>query len=159
MRVYERGSGLLVAERAAVPRSVADALRRLDPRLELRQERDEAWQAFVWRVFVAQPDRPSVWLFDWREETGDGGSRPLPLSHGLVEEAAARRLGSRRPVEDPLEANDRRAEAERRQDVAEHLALAEEAERRGRRQAVLPRSRGLYLSRARARARARGEAA
>jgi hypothetical protein len=153
MLVHQRKGGLLVAEQAAVPREIASALRRVDPRLELRQEIDRRYHSYLWRVFVTVPDRPSVWLFDWREEMGDPLSRPRPLSHGIVSEASERRLGSRRAPGDPLAAND--AERERDNREAEELfeTAADEARRRNGRLPALHRSPGLRRSRDRARSR------
>lgn len=155
MRVHARGSGLLVAEQAAVPRRVADQLRRLDERLELRCELDERHQSHLWRVFASQGDRPSVWIFDWREDMEDTESRPRPLSSSIVDEAASRRLGSRRTFEDPLAANDREREIDDRE--ADEIAdeAAREAIRRGKRSSPVHRS--VRLRMARDKARARGE--
>lgn len=155
MHVHARGSGLLVAEQAAAPREIAEQLRRLDRRLELRQKVDHRHKAFVWEVYVAQQDRPSVWLFSWRENPDDAGSRPRPLSSAIVDEAASRSLNSRRPVIDPLAENDRLRERQEQDELADaETAAAEAARRHGRLPAFHP-SRALYL--ARCKARARGE--
>lgn len=151
MRYYARGSGLLVPEQPAVPREVADHLRRLDDRLELRQEIDHRHQRWVWRVFVGQNDRPSVWLFDWRENIDDSESPPLPLSASIVDEARSRDLNSRRPRLDADALN--QLERERDEQEADEIAREAAREAARRRDPVFHRSRALQLSRARARAR------
>lgn len=153
--LHRRSSGLLVPERAAAPREIADQLLRLAPPvLELRQEVDERHQMYVWRVFAAVPDRPSAWLFDWRENLDDPTSRPRPLSSALVDEAASRKRGeSRRVFEDPLAVNDRLRAEQEKDALEDALTAAAEMRRRKGRVSPLPRSRALYLARNRARAR------
>ena len=153
MQTHQRRSGLLVAEQAVAPKDIAELLRRHDPQLELRSQVDPDWECFVWRVFVHHSDGRNTWLLDWREDLTDGNSRPRPLSSALVDEVASYQQGSRRPLVDPLQANDELQAREQREDVEDTLTLAAEAERTGRRSSVFHRSRGLYLSRARARAR------
>lgn len=154
MLIRERGSGLLVAEQAAAPRPIRDALKRVDPDLTLGSAVDARHDAFVWQVFVRRGDKPALWLFDWREDMQDLSSPPRPLSWGIVEEAAGFRLDSRRPrVDDPLAENDRlvaKQDAEAAQLVRD---LAEEAERASGRLSPIKRSVGLRISRDRIRAR------
>lgn len=145
MNVTERRSGLLLAEQSAIPRDIRDALKNVDARFVLAQEVDARHECWVWRVFVRMGDRPAVWFFDWREDMSDPYSKPRPLSHGIVEEAAVRRLDSRRPQIDPLEHNDRIRE-ELRQEMRE---ISEQAAAEAKRKVTSPvhRSQALRMSR------------
>jgi hypothetical protein len=148
-----RRSGLLVAEQAAAPRQIRDALKRLDDQLVLGCEVDDRYGCWVWRVFRRDGDRPAQWLFDWRENMEEPRSRPRPLSHALVDEAASRRLGSRRVFVDPDVLNDR-AVAEARREASEvSEQIARETVRRAR--SPVHRSVGLRMSRDKQRARGR----
>jgi hypothetical protein len=153
---HQRGSGLFIVEQAAVPREIADQLRKLDPQLELRTQIDADWGQMLWRVYISQGDRPSQWLLDWREDLQDHTSKPRPLSSAIVDEVASMRRGqNRRPIVDPLAENDRAREREERDTLDQARDAAREAERTSRRSPVFHRSRALYQ--ARCRARARGE--
>jgi len=150
--VRETRGGLLLAEETAAPRDIREALKQIDPDLILGQEVDQAWSCFAWKVLLRQGDRPALWLFDWREDMADGHSRPRPLSSAIVEEAAARRRGSRRPhIDDPLRANDRVVEKADEEATEETLGISREVQKRARTLSPVHRSRSLYLSRAKAR--------
>jgi hypothetical protein len=155
VNVSERRSGLLVAEQAAVPRQIRDALKRLDSSLVLGCEVDTRHQCYVWRVLVRQGDQPARWLFDWREQLDDPRSHPRPLSYAIVEEAASRRLDSRRPQIDPVKANEEMEERLDREDEEIHHDIAREVEKRAGRISVYPRSQA--LRRARDRGRRKGQ--
>jgi hypothetical protein len=155
VHVRQTRGGLLLCEETAAPASIREALKRIDPDLVLGQEVDFAWSEWIWKVLLRQGDRPAIWLFDWREDLDDPRSRPRPLSSAIVEEAASRRLGSRRPVVDPLAANDELKE--RLDDEADELALEVAREARNRRKRRSPPRRSQRLRIARDRARARGE--
>jgi hypothetical protein len=154
LSISERCSGLLLAEQAAVPADIRAALKRVDPELALDQQVDQTHRCWLWRVFRRDGDRPAVWLFDWRENMDDPRSRPRPLSHAIVSEAAERRLSSRRPHVDPLAANDRMLERQTAEDEELHHEIAREvAGRRGR---VSPPKPSVGLRMARDKMRARG---
>jgi len=151
VEVRETRGGLLVAEETAAPASIRDALKRIHPDLILGQEVDSAWSQWVWKVLLRQGDRPAIWLFDWREALDDPRSRPRPLSFAIVEEAATRRVGSRRPVTDPLLANDELQRKHDEESIEEALGIAREVRKRPR--SPVHRSQGLRMSRDKARAR------
>jgi hypothetical protein len=151
LSVRETRGGLLLAEETTAPREIQEALKRIDPDLILGQEVDQAWSCFVWKVLLQQPDRPALWLFDWREKMRDGHSRPRPLSFGIVEEAQAFRRDSRRAVLDPLRANEEMVAKGDEQATEETLGISREIYKRSRTLSPVHRSRSLYLARARAR--------
>ena len=151
----EARGGLLVAEDTAAPASIRQELRRIHPDLILGQEVDSAWSEWVWKVLFRRGDRPAIWLFDWRENLDDPRSRPRPLSHAIVEEAASRQRGSRRPEIDPLQANDELQERLANASEAEALEIAAEVRNRARRRSPVQRSQGLRMSRDKARAKGR----
>lgn len=155
MNIHARGSGLLVAEQAAPPREIAELLRRVDRRLTLQPWGDQRYETTVWRVEYVDDLGNRHLVVDWRENPEDNTSRPRPLSSGIVDEAASRQLGSRRSFTDPLEANDRRRAQVDRDDLADTLTAAAEANRLGRRSPMFHRGVGLRM--ARDKARARGE--
>jgi hypothetical protein len=79
------------------------------------------------------------------------------LSFAIVDEAAARRRGSRLPAIDPLRANDELTERLDQESEEETLELAREVKLRRRRRSPVQRSQGLRM--ARDKQRSRGEAA
>ena len=151
MEVRELRGGLLLAEETAAPEAIRKALKRIDPALILGQEVDHAWSMWLWRILYRRPDRSAVWLFDWRENMEDPQSRPRPLSFAIVEEAASRQRGSRRPTFDPLAFNDQLQKEHDEHSIEEALGVAEEVRRRPR--SPVQRSQGLRRSRDKARAR------
>jgi len=151
MQLSERGSGLLVAEQAAAPREIRDALKRVDSDLVLGCEVDARHGCYVWKVLLRQGDYPAKWLFDWRENLEDFQSRPRPLSAAIVEEAAARRLDSRRPQKDPMVENDRMVEKLDKDDDELHRDIARDVNKRAGRLPVFHASVGLRMSRDRMR--------
>jgi hypothetical protein len=155
MQIRQTRGGLFLAEETAAPREIREALKKIDPDLVLGQEVDEGWSSWVWKVLVRQGDRPAVWLFDWRENLDDPRSRPRPLSFGLVEHAASLQRGSRRPVVDPLRANDELVERLDEESIEEALALAREVTTRRRGRSPVHRSQGLRMARDKARAKGR----
>lgn len=155
MLVRESRGGLFVAENEAASREIRSALKRVDPDLVLAQEVDPEWSRFVWRVLLRQGDRPAVWLFDWRANPDDPRSEPCDLTFGIVEEAQLRMLGSRRPLVDPLTANDQLQQRLDEESMEDAEAIARETSKRARTLSPVQRSRGLYLSRTRARNRGR----
>jgi hypothetical protein len=157
MHVRETRGGLLLAEETAAPHSIREALKRVHPDLILGQEVDAHWSTWVWKVLLRNGDRPAIWLFDWRERLDDPRSRPRPLSFAIVDEATARRRGSRLPAVDPLRANDELTERLDRESEEETLELAREVKLRRRRRSPVHRSQGLRM--ARDKQRSRGEVA
>jgi hypothetical protein len=155
VEIRQTRGGLLVAEETAAPASIREALKKIHPDLILGQEVDSAWSEWVWKVLFRNGDRPAIWLFDWRENLEDPRSRPRPLSFGIVDHAASLQRGSRRPVIDPLQANDKLAERLANASELEALEIAAEVRARHRRRSPVHRSQG--LRRARDRQRARGE--
>lgn len=154
MLITERSSGLFLAEQAAAPAAIRDALKQLDDRLILGQEVDEQHQCWLWKVLVRVGwDRPAVHLFDWRDEQG----KPLPLTSRIVDEANRRRLDSRHQYEDALTANDRLEQEISEQAVEVFADAHRDAARSSRRMPVFHRSQGLRM--ARDKMRARGEQA
>lgn len=152
MLITERAGGLLLAEEAAAPKQIREALKRVDPELVLGVAVDPRYETAVWKVLLRVGyDRPAVWLFDWRDERG----RPLPLTSRIVDEAAERRLDSRRPHPDPVAENDRMLERAAEEARETYTDDARAGLKRSRTSPALHRSQSLRL--ARARARARGE--
>lgn len=156
LEAYQRSSGLLVAGQAAAPDHVRKQLRQIRDDLRLGVEVDEHWGCYVFKVLSYQGESTAaVWLFDWRQDMEDPSSAPLPLSSGILTEAASRLLDSRRQFEDPHRANLAREERERVERVERYADGFREAFRRGRRSPVLHRSQSLRM--ARDKQRARGE--
>ena len=131
-------SGLIVAEESADEAAMAQALKALDRDLILVKERDEKYEAWVWKVFVwAGDDRPAVPVMDWREH---GLGRPLPLTSGIVDAVDAQRRDRRGGYDALAEsdaANERLRES-RRKDFDDGIAAVEDDFRaqleRGRKQ-------------------------
>ena len=149
--------GLLLAEETAAPSSIREALKKIHPGLILGQEVDFVWSEYVWKVLLRNGDLPAIWLFDWRENLDDPRSRPRPLTTAIVEEAASRQRGSRRPEIDPLAVNDDLQERLANASETEALEIAAEVRNRGKRRSPVHRSQG--LRRARDKMRSRGEQA
>jgi len=152
---HERGSGLLLFEQAASDSEIRRLLKRLDPDLVLGVSVDARHQAYCWKVGLRQGDRPALWLFDWRTNVEDPLSAPRPLSTSIVDEAASRRIDSRRPVVDPLKANDElieKLDAEEDEIVRD---IARDVRRRAGR--ITPAKPSVRLRMTRDKMRARGE--
>jgi hypothetical protein len=130
--------GLLVAREAADAVSIQRALKSFDPRLMLDYAIDPDWGRLVWQVLCKTGgDTPPSVVCRWRGPDGE----PLPLSHGLVEQAKRLHAESRAPKPDVLAENDRRTEQVRAEaeaeldDIGRHITRA----LKGNYSAVFPR--------------------
>jgi hypothetical protein len=135
---HETPSGLVVATQASDETSVRRALKQFDDRLMLDKMIDPDWGRIVWQVLCrVAADQPPRVVFRWRGPDGE----PLPLSHGLVEQAKRLHVASRAPREDPAAANDRlRARHEEAAGEEIEFYAAELVERvKGKKSHLLPR--------------------
>lgn len=97
---HDPRTGLVVAHQGAEEASVRAALKQFDARLMLDYAIDTDWGCVVWQVLCRTgSDTPPLVVCRWRE-TDDPASKPLPLSHGLVEKAKRLHVESRAPKPD-----------------------------------------------------------
>lgn len=117
-------SGLVLAEQAGDEAALGRALKDLDRDLILVKDRDEKYQAWVWKVFVwIGDDRPAIHVLDWRDDHGI----PKPLTAGIIDAVNAQRR-DRPGGYDALAASDAANEAltaRRRKEFGDAVAAIE----------------------------------